>query len=159
MKKDKTRLQVELADAVGESMNNEMQKDDLISNLRVEKNELMKDVETIKKEHSPLKRKLADMNVDLQSKTQELTVAYSKLAEFQKKVEEEERIRKEKEQQLALEKQIEDRIGARMTEWNKLEQEKEQTRHKERVVEAQRIAHLEQTIREKEEKKNECCII
>ena len=82
-------------------------------------------------------------------KNQELTVVYSKLAKFQKKIKEEERICEDKEQQLALEKQIEDRIGVRMTEWDKLEKEKKQTCQTERVVKAQRIAHLEHTIREK----------
>ena len=92
-----------------------------------------------------MKRKLADMY-------DELTVAYSKLAEFKKKMEEEERIRKEKEQQLALEKQIEERIEARMAEWDNV-------RVMERAVEAKRIARLEQTIREKEEKDKKCFIM
>ena len=68
-----------------------------------------------------MKRKLADMYLELQSKTDEVTVAYSKLSDFQKKIEKEEKIRLEKEKLLALEKQIEDRIAAKMMEWENLE--------------------------------------
>ena len=145
LKKEKVRLQVELADTVGESCDQKKQKDEMISILQNEKIGLVKSVETLKAENSPLKRKLADMY-------DELTVAYSKLAEFKKKMEEEERIRKEKEQQLALEKQIEERIEARMAEWDNVQV-------MERAVEAKRIAHLEQTIREKEEKDKKCFIM
>ena len=119
----------------------------------------MKSVETIKKESSPLKRKLTEMNLDLASKTKELTVAYSKLAELQRKIEEEAKIRIEKEKQLALEKQIEDRIAAKMTEWENLEKQKEEARHTERAAEAKRISLLECTIQEKEEKGTECCVM
>ena len=61
----------------------------MISTLQIEKGELMKSVEIMKKENSPLKRKLADMYLDLQSKTKEVTVAYSKLSDFQKQIEKE----------------------------------------------------------------------
>ena len=152
-------LQAQLADTVGESTNQKMKKDEIISILRIEKNELMKSVETMNKDSSPLKRKLAEMNSDLHSKTKELTIAYSKLAEIQRKIEEEEKIRIEKEKQLALEKQIEDRIAAKMTEWENLEKQKEEVRISERAAEAKRIALLEHTIREKEEKEKECCIM
>ncbi len=110
----------------------------------------------MKAENFPLKRKLVDMNVDLQAKTNELTVAYAKLAKFQKKIEEDERIRKDKEQKLAFEKPIEDNIGARM---ELLKNQKEEVCHKERAVEAKRIAHLKQFIKEKEQKDKDHCIM
>ena len=65
-------------------------------------------------------------------------------------------IRKEKEKEIALKKQIEDGIRVRMEEWERLEKEKEDVRATERAVEARRIAHLEHTIGEKEEKQSKC---
>ena len=133
-------------------MNQNMHNEDLIGKLRYEKGILVKSIESIKAENSPLKQKLADMNVDLETKTKEVTVAYSKLAKFQKKIEEDERIRKEKEHKLVFEKQIEDRIAPKMAEYEVREQQKEEVCHKERAAEAKRIAHLEQFIKEKEQK-------
>ena len=71
-----------------------------------------------------MKRELADMTVNLQTKTKELTAAYSKLINIQKKIKEEEMIIIEREKQIALEKQVEYRIGAQMTEWEQFEREK-----------------------------------
>ena len=110
-------------------------------------------------DNSPLKRKLADMSVDLQTTKKELTAAHSKLADFQKKAKEEEMIRNKKEKQIALEKQIEDSIRVRMTEWEQLEREKEDVRATERAVATRHIAHLKHTISEKEEKEIKCCIM
>ena len=142
-------------------MSQNMQNVDLIGKLRNKNGLLVKSIESIKAENSPLKRKLADMNVDLETKTKtkELTIAYTELAEFQKKIQEFERIRREKEQQLALQKQIEDRIAARMAKYQVLEQQKEEVIHKERAAETKHIAHLKQFIKEKEKKDKDCCIM
>ena len=59
-----------------------------------------------------MKRELEDMDAGLQTKTKELTVAYTNLANFHKKIKEEEKIRTEKEKLIMLEKQVEERIGA-----------------------------------------------
>ena len=101
------------------------------------------------------------MYLELQSKTDEVTVAYSKLSDFQKKIEKEEKIRLEKEKLLALEKQIEDRIAVKMTEWENLEKQKEEVCLTERAFDSKRIALLEHTIRvnEEKEKQTQCCIM
>ena len=94
-----------------------------------------------------------------ETKTKELTAAYTKSVYIQKKTEEEERIRNEKEKQIALEMQIEDRIGAQMTQWEQLKREKEDVQDTERAVEAKCTAYLELTICKKEEEETKCCIM
>ena len=152
-------MKIELTDTVAVCENEKIENNNLISSLRIENRELKNQIASVNKVNSPLKRKLADIYVDLQAKTNELTASNCKLAGIQEKINEEERIRVEKEKQVALEKKIEDRIAARLALWEQLEKEKEEVRTSERVVEAKRIANLELSLRDKEDKGSKCCMM
>ena len=159
LKKEIIALKIELTDTVAVCENEKIENNNLISSLRIENSELKNQIASVNKVDSPLKRKLADIYVDLQAKTNELTASNCKLAALQEKVDLEDRIREEKEKQVALEKKIEDRIAARLSLWEQLEKEKEEVRASERVVEAKRIVNLELSLREKENKGSKCCMM
>ena len=150
---------MELTETVAVCENQKVENNNMVSSLRSENRELRIQIESINKVNSPLKQKLADIYVDLQAKTNELTKSNTKLAGIQEKIDEEERIRVEREKQAALEKQIEETISARLAHWEELKREKEVVRSSERVVEGKRIAHLEQCLREKEDKVSKCCMM